>query len=143
MTRWSLRLRRAASLLLGVHLLQIVLLAASAVCELSGAPVQSAAAAHTTGGAHHHEAASGRSAHGGHHGVTTVEQGDAAPPAHHHMPSDAGTCPMAMACTVTAVVARVPAIETHVVTIATSDISQVLEAPASTRRAPEPPPPRA
>lgn len=157
MPRWSTRLRRAASILLGVHLLQVVLLAASAVCDpvTGGASHDSLtmappviASVHAPSSAPHtaHEAPVAANHHGHHH--VPASSADAAhpsspdtAPAPHHAPSGA-PCPMAMACTVTAIVAPVPTIATREVFVATERVTERTTAPRSTRVAPEPPPPR-
>lgn len=139
MPRWSTRLRRAASILLGVHLLQVVLLAASAVCD-------------TAAGAVGHESLAVTpsviaSAHGGHHHAPASDDDAGLPlstdtaPAPHHAPAGA-PCPMAMACTVTAIVTPVPTIATREVLVAAERVTERTTAPRSTRVAPEPPPPR-
>jgi predicted component of type VI protein secretion system len=153
MIRWSARLRRAASLLLGVQLLQVILLAASAVCDpavlTSGSPlagIDSPAAAvsaavpeRASALVHHH------AEHAVHSQAAPAASDEPFPaepsaPAHHDPAAD---CPMAMACTVTAVIADVPTIATRTVIVPALALSQDPEAPASVRPAPETPPPRA
>lgn len=139
MSRWSIRLRRAASLLLGVHLLQVILLAASAVCDpVATAVSMDAAQSVAVAPAHAH--------HG--HGLVATGVAPAADeglqqtaPAHHK--SQNSSCPMAMACTVTAVMAPVPSIASSVVQVPTLPVVHTASAPLSMRGAPEPPPPRA
>lgn len=160
MLRWSTRFRRAASLLLGVHFLQVLLLAASAVCDpragtgahdvqpvvatLSAASTASADIAHqvhTAGPQHQHEAAALVAISN----ATPVADGAphrAPNGAPHHAPQGA-PCPMAMACTVTAIVSPVPTIATREVLVATVRVGDTATLPRSTRVAPEPPPPRA
>jgi hypothetical protein len=150
MIRWSTRLRRAASLLLGVQLLQVILLAASAVCDPAvlarvapgvevTSPAAPAVAPQASGPVHHHaeHALHGEQSLGTQNG--SLPQEPSAPP--HHDP--AATCPMAMACTVTAVIAAVPTIDTATVIVPALALSYDPEAPASVRPAPETPPPRA
>lgn len=125
MTRWSARLRRAATLVFSVHLLQLVLLAASAACELG------ATAPH---GPSQHGVAQHAPAHAGHHSPQHSQQPDQSP--------DAG-CPMAMACSATAIVVEIQTITTHVVVTPTRVLSLDVDTPTSVRPAPETPPPRA
>lgn len=125
MTRWSARLRRAATLVFSVHLLQLVLLAASAACELG------VAAPH---GLSPHGVAQHSPAHGGHHAPQHSQQ--------HDQSTDA-SCPMAMACSATAVVVEGPAITTHVVATPARVLTLDVDTPTSVRPAPETPPPRA
>jgi hypothetical protein len=151
MSRWSTRLRRAASLLLGVHLLQVILLAASAVCDLPGA-----ASAHTAHAAQVTAAAVGSDdQHRAHHAQPEHDHAGRGEPGaelsadqssqhpSHHTPAQNAACPMAMACTVTAVVAPVPTFVTTEVQVPTLRVPHTASAPLSLRLAPEPPPPRA
>ncbi len=125
MTRWSARLRRAATLVFSVHLLQLVLLAASAACELG------VAAPHSPS---QHGAAQHSPAHGGHHSPQHSQQQDQSPDA---------SCPMAMACSATAIVAEIQTITTRVVVTPSRVLSLDVDTPTSVRPAPETPPPRA
>lgn len=125
MNRWSACLRRAATLLFSVHLLQLVLLTASAACELG------AAAPH---GPSQHGVAQHSPAHAGHHSPQHSQQPDQSP--------DSG-CPMAMACSATAIVVEIQTITTHVVVTPTRVLSLDVDTPTSVRPAPETPPPRA
>jgi hypothetical protein len=141
MPRWSSRVRRAASLVLGVHLLQVLLLAASAVCERGATANAMPATTRLAAGAlvgHHARSHQ----HGGHGTAVTTPAPESLPP-QHHAPTSDGACPMAMACTVTAMAAELPTIESRVVRVAAELVPHVAEAPASLHHAPEPPPPRA
>jgi len=141
MPRWSSRVRRATSLVLGVHLLQVLLLAASAVCERGAtANALPATTQMAAGGPVGHHATSHQ--HNG-HGTAVTTSAPESPPAPHHAPTSDGACPMAMACTVTAMAATLPTIESPVVRVAAEIVPHVAEAPASLHHAPEPPPPRA
>lgn len=145
MLRWSSRLRRAAALLLGVHLLQVVLLAASAVCErgMTSGTVKAITGQVAAAMPDHDHSVHQHGAHPS--GVTTAVPA-ATPesaPAHHHAPQSDGECPMAMACTVTAVAAELPTLETPVVLVTAEVVPHVAQVPASLHLAPEPPPPRA
>lgn len=135
MSRWSTRFRRAASLLLGVHLLQVILLAASAVCDL---PAMSTAretqVAEVTGALDAH------ASHALHHVAPPV--GDTPQEAPHHT-THTTSCPMAMACVATAIVAPVPVLASHELRIGTDRIVHETRVLRSMREAPEPPPPRA
>jgi hypothetical protein len=143
MSRWSARLRRAASLLLGVQLLQAILLAASAVCAPGDYGVAEAVAAVPMAPASHHhgEHASHLPAHTvppeGVHDQAPADQPSA--PTHH---APAASCPMAMTCTVAAVLADVPTFATRTVVVPAFALSHDMKAPASVRPAPETPPPR-
>lgn len=137
MNRWSTRLRRAASIVLGVHLLQVVLLAASAACDLvaTGGPATTVASAMTRG-AGAHEAAPVAA----HHGSHDDSRNDSPHESHHE--SHTTNCPMAMACAATAVMApvhRFAAVEVHVTSDRIAHQTRVLR---SLHLAPEPPPPR-
>ncbi|MCO4099101.1 MAG: hypothetical protein HEQ38_06785 [Gemmatimonas sp.] len=126
MTRWSARLRRAATLVFSVHLLQLVLLAASAACELG------ASAPH---GPSQHGVAQHPPTHGGHHSPQHSQQQDQSPDA---------SCPMAMACSATGVVVEIETITTRVdVVTPVPVLSLDVDTPTSVRPAPETPPPRA
>ncbi len=125
MTRWSARLRRAATLVFSVQLLQLVLLAATAACELG------AAAPHAPS---RHGVAQHSPAHGGHHAPPHSQQQEQSP--------DAG-CPMAMACSTTAIVVEMQTITTRVVVMPSRVLSLDVDTPTSVRPAPETPPPRA
>lgn len=147
MLRWSSRLRRAAAFLLGVHLLQVVLLAASAVCErgMTSGTVEAITGQVAAAMPAHDHAAHGHG-HGAHPSGVTTAVPAATPesaPAHHHAPESDGECPMAMACTVTAVAAELPTLETPVVLVTADVVPHVAQVPASLHHAPEPPPPRA
>jgi hypothetical protein len=129
MNCWATRFRRAAVVLVGVHLLQVILLAASAVCDLSiAAPTDHAA----------HTAAAMPAHHSG-HDVPMSESSQDAP----HHTSHTTSCPMAMACAATAIIVPVPMLASHEVQVGTERIVHDGLVLSSTRQAPEPPPPRA
>lgn len=146
MSRWTSRVRRAAVALLGIHLLQVILLAAGAACEPLAAqgtahhllPVASVSAPGASEVADH-----GAHQHGAHADPAAVA------PEHSEGPSERGhgpqhaTCPMAMSCAATAVMTRVPSLPVHEVTLASRVLSYETGAPDAARPAPEPPPPRA
>ncbi len=127
------RRRIAALALFGVQLLQGVLPAAGAVCEIPpvGAPTSATAIADAVTAHHHHGAvpapASGRSA-------------DTPTPAPHQ--TDPAACPMAMACTVAGVMSVAVAVSTIDVDIAVHRSMHVADWPISLDVAPETPPPR-
>jgi len=134
MIRWSSRFRRAAAVLVGLHLLQVVLLAASAVCDLSIGDAQdhTAAVAVATAAPSHH----------GEHGVEQhAPAGESSPDTPHHT-SHTTSCPMAMACAVTAVVVPVPTLESREVRVSAARIGHDAHMLRSMHHAPEPPPPR-
>lgn len=136
MTRWSRRFRRAASLVLGVHLLQVILLAASAVCDLSAGAVSAqppvASAAQTA-----------PANHGVHH-VTHDMAPTSDTPADHgsHHETHTTNCPMAMACAASAVLVPVEQLATNEVRVVANRIAHKTEVLRSLQHAPEPPPPR-
>lgn len=143
MSRWSTRFRRAASLLLGVHLLQAILLAASAVCDRSlrdGAAALEYQAVH---GAAHGAMPVATSAHHAHHSVTDAKPADQAPAdgSPHHS-SHTTSCPMAMACAATAIVAPVPTLASADVSVSDARIGHDALALRSLHVGPETPPPR-
>lgn len=129
-------------MLLSVQLLQVILLAASAVCDPAAGAVPGGAsplAMPVASAPQHH--------HGEHvsHDVQRINDSDEKPAGapsapSHHAPS--APCPMAMACTVTAVVAEVPTIATGTVIVPALVLSHEADAPASVHPAPETPPPR-
>lgn len=132
MNRWATRFRRAAVVLVGVHLLQVILLAASAVCDLSiAAPTDHAA----------HTAAAMPAHHGAHHSGHGVPMSESSQDAPHHT-SHTTSCPMAMACAATAIIVPVPMLASHEVQVGTERIVHDGLVLSSTRQAPEPPPPR-
>lgn len=143
MPRWSTRLRRASALLMGVHLLQVILLAVSAVCEPRMVLPGHASAAGQTIEAH---VASAHQLVGHHaavpHAATGADTAAPGAPAH-HAPDSGAPCPMAMACTVSAVLAPSPTFVTTEVLVENPRLAHLATAPRSTRLAPEPPPPRA
>lgn len=166
MSRWSVRFRRAAPLFLGLHLLQVILLAASAVCDLQavdrdtrvgGAIATSRSAPVPSSGSSEAHAGHAHAGHTAHPAVATaavtdVELGtnqETSPKAPHgsthpsHHGSGGADCPMAMACTVTAVVAPVPTIATTEVQIIAQRVSHRMSTPRSMPLAPDTPPPRA
>ena len=136
MSRWTTRFRRAAAVLVGVHLLQVILLAASAVCDRSvgdaGNPPATVAATAT----HHHDGHG--SAHGGAHDMPSGESAPETPPHTSHTTS----CPMAMACAATAIVVPVPMLASGEVRVRTEAIRHDAHVLRSAHHAPEPPPPR-
>jgi hypothetical protein len=99
MASWSARFRRAAAVLLGIHLTQATALAAVAPCDVAGG-VQAVSAAPVVQSDHqtaaHHE-------HVGGHEIDAQPDTDTGSSSHHsdapHTPS---TCSMAMACAVAA-----------------------------------------
>ena len=136
MDRWATRFRRAASVLVGVYLLQVILLAASAVCDVSiAAPTDhvahTVAAMPASHGEHHSEH------HGGHH----APMSESSPDTPHHT-SHTTSCPMAMACAATAIVVPVPVLASRQVQVSTERIVHDGLVLSSMRLAPEPPPPR-
>ena len=136
MDRWATRFRRAASVLVGVYLLQVILLAASAVCDVSiAAPTDHAAhlvaAMPASHGEHHSEH------HGGHH----APMSESSPDTPHHT-SHTTSCPMAMACAATAIIVPVPVLASRQVQVSTERIVHDGLVLSSMRLAPEPPPPR-
>jgi len=136
MNRWATRFRRAAVVLVGVQLLQVILLAASAVCDVSiAAPTDHAAQTVTAMPASHGEHHSGH--HGGHHAPMT----ESSPDTPHHT-SHTTSCPMAMACAATAIVVPVPVLASREVQVSTERIVHDGLVLSSMRLAPEPPPPR-
>ena len=136
MNRWATRFRRAAVVLVGVQLLQVILLAASAVCDVSiAAPTDHAAHTVTAMPASHGEHHSGH--HGGHHAPMT----ESSPDTPHHT-SHTTSCPMAMACAATAIVVPVPVLASREVQVSTERIVHDGLVLSSMRLAPEPPPPR-
>jgi len=171
MSRWSIRFRRVAPLFLGLHLLQVILLAASAACDRQAvhrdarlgaavATLRSASVPPSGASMVHDGHAPGGDAHDGHAAhpavataaVIDVELSElrgTAPKADHgsthpsHHGSGGADCPMAMACTVTAVVAPVPTIATTEVQIIAQRVSHRMTTPRSMPLAPETPPPRA
>lgn len=132
MTRWSFHLRRAAPLSLGMQLLQLLLVAASAVCDPVSTGVATAGPDVAVVVAAHH--------HGASESQTPVDQPSHGP-SHDpvHMPA---ACPMAMVCAVSAVVATWPSIDEQTVTVMPRVMSHNDRTPFTVRRAPEPPPPR-
>jgi hypothetical protein len=140
MNRWATRFRRAAIVLVGVHLLQVILLAASAVCDVSiAAPTDHAAhtvaAVPASHGEHHSEHHSEH--HGGHH----APMSESSPDTPHHS-SHTTSCPMAMACAATAIIVTVPVLASREVQVSTERIVHDGLVLSSMRLAPEPPPPR-
>ena len=136
MNRWATRFRRAAVVLVGVQLLQVILLAASAVCDVSiAAPTdhaaQTVAAMPASHGEHHSEH------HGGHH----APMSESSPDTPHHT-SHTTSCPMAMACAATAIIVTVPVLASREVQVSTERIVHDGLVLSSMRLAPEPPPPR-
>lgn len=132
MNRWATRFRRAAVVLVGVHLLQVILLAASAVCDLSiAAPTDHAA----------HTAAAIPAHHGAQHSDHGVPMSESSQDAPHHT-SHTTSCPMAMACAATAIIVPVPMLASHEVQVGTERIVHDGLVLRSKRQAPEPPPPR-
>ncbi|GAB1344132.1 hypothetical protein [Gemmatimonas sp.] len=147
MTRWSMRLRRAAGVLLAVHLLQIVLLAANSICESPALTALAPAAADVAAApdaashaAHAHHVVSGDAQTTG---APVADSTDGSTQAPHHAPTPGATCPMAMACSVTAVVAQVPEVASTIVDVPTIRVWHVVATPRTVHGAPEPPPPRA
>lgn len=159
MSRWTSRLRRAAVALMGIHLLQVILLAAGAACDPATAqgtahhllPTVAPAAAVLSSSdagqpaAHaHHDAAHDAAGHHAHTASGTPTSQVAVPSEHGH---DHGpqhtTCPMAMACAATAVMTHVPSWPVQVITLASRVVTYETGAPDAARPAPEPPPPRA
>jgi hypothetical protein len=139
------RLRAAAPLLLGAHLLQLVLLGAGRLCPADG-DIGSRAVRRVV------EATHDATAHASHHAV----HGDvAAPAAHHPAPGSApshqhgshgspdATCTMLMACTTSAVAASAPSFTTQVTIVSNGPSGQVASLPAFITHAPDTPPPRA
>lgn len=136
MNRWATRFRRAAVVLVGVQLLQVILLAASAVCDVSiAAPTDHAAQTVTAMPASHGEHHSGH--HGGHHAPMT----ESSPDTPHHT-SHTTSCPMAMACAATAIVVPVPVLASREVQVSTERIVHDGLVLSSMHQTPEPPPPR-
>ena len=131
MSRRSTRFRRAAAVLVGVHLLQVILLAASAVCDLS------------LGGAGNHSASVAVAAplHHGEHAAHHAPTSESSPDTPHHT-SHTTSCPMAMACAATAIVVPVPMLASNEVRVRTERIGHDARVLRSTHQAPEPPPPR-
>jgi len=136
MNRWATRFRRAAILLVGVHLLQVILLAASAECDVSiAAPTDHAAQTVATMPASHGEHHSEH--HGGHH----APMSESSPDTPHHT-SHTTSCPMAMACAATAIIVPMPVLASREVQVSTERIVHDGLVLSSMRLAPEPPPPR-
>ncbi|WP_396206239.1 hypothetical protein [Gemmatimonas sp.] len=136
MNRWATRFRRAAIALVGVHLLQVILLAASAVCDVSiAAPTDHAAHTVAAMPASHSEAHSEH--HSGHH----APMSDSSPDTPHHT-SHPTSCPMAMACAATAIIVPVPMLASREVQVSTERIIHDGLALSSMHQTPEPPPPR-
>ncbi len=136
MNRWATRFRRAAILLVGVHLLQVILLAASAVCDASiAAPTDHAAHTVATMPASHGEHLSE------HHGGHQRPMSESSPDTPHHT-SHTTSCPMAMACAATAIIVPVPVLASREVQVSTERIVHDGLVLSSMRLAPEPPPPR-
>lgn len=143
MTRWMARLRRSAAALLGIHLLQATVLVASPACEPAAtATIVSAAhsdAAPLTAHLEHHEHHVGSHVAPPDSGTLPSEDGSVPAPTRH--PSGVA-CPMAMTCTVAAVVTTSPVLATRLVDVSTVPSAAALLVPPSLRFAPEPPPPR-
>ncbi len=139
MSCWSNRVRRAAAVLVGLQLMQVVLLTASAVCDLSigdvphHAPASDVAAAAVV-------AASAPMAHGD-HGAAHAPEGEPSPDAPHHT-THTTSCPMAMACAATAVVVAVPVLASGEMRVGAARIGHDVPMLYSMHHAPEPPPPR-
>lgn len=132
MNRWATRFRRAAIVLVGVHLLQVILLAASAVCDVSiAAPTDHAA----------HTVAAMPASHGDHHSEHHAPMSDSSPDTPHHT-SHPTSCPMAMACAATAIIVPVPMLASREVQVSTERIIHDGLALSSMHQTPEPPPPR-
>lgn len=130
MRHWSARFRRA-TLLLSVHLLQVILLAASAVCDVapSAAPTTASIVADATraqGDGH------------AHHGDTRAPSTPATP----HHESHTTACPMAMACASSAFMAPLPVVVSREVAVESARIGNDSVELRSMHLAPEPPPPR-
>lgn len=149
MTRWATRFRRAASLLLGVHLLQVILLAASAVCDRSAGTLPAQAPAAAVHAGHHgspgHGGTDGHDAHLASQVASPVASHHAAPhePRHDsHHGSHTTDCPMAMACAASAVLVPVEQLATVEVRVPPTRITHETRALHSLHLAPEPPPPR-
>jgi hypothetical protein len=148
MSRWSARFRRAAAALACVHLLQVILLAASAVCDRAlGDTTHHAPATATVASV----SAASADAHAAHH-VAHIESRTESPteshatphtpqPAPHHT-SHTTNCPMAMACASPAIVVPVPTLTSTEVRVSTARIIHDDVMLRSLRAAPEPPPPR-
>lgn len=129
-----------------MHLLQIILLAANSICEspafIALAPVASAATALVADehAAHAHHGDANSAAKGGAQVAGPADAGDQSP---HHAPTPGTSCPMAMACSVTAVVTQVPEVASTIVEVPTLRARHVVSTPRTVHGAPEPPPPRA
>lgn len=140
MSRWSTRFRRAAAVLVGVHLLQVILLAASAVCDLSFGKAAGHTATVAAIAAEHHPEHHGEQS-GAHHAPAS-ESAQTAPQHAPHHTSHTTSCPMAMACAATAIVVPVPALASHEVRVSAERIGYEAHMLYSTYQPPEPPPPR-
>lgn len=142
MSRWSSRFRRAAAVLVGLQLWQVVLLAASAACDLSNGDVPHHASASDVVAAADAAvvAASAPMPHSDHR-AAHAPAGEPSPDAPHHT-THTTSCPMAMACAVTAVVVAVPVVESRELHVGTARIGHDAPMLFSLHHTPEPPPPR-
>ncbi len=158
----SLRFRRFLGLALAAHVLVTAVITALAACNPVVDAVASGDAVAVAGATSHAHSTAQRpqpTAHSASHAIVAsepaIDHGSAhgsinsgpdapsdAPPSHHHG-STTVTCPMSMACAVSALASHVPVLTTNDTYASSRRVLVNDSLPRSPRVAPEPPPPRA